>query len=156
MAPPRGTFPWEHIVNWMLGSQKKKLNKSHSFTWQFFCIYYFKILIDWLIDFNGMSHCLELFNAEMLWNRVYCTFIFTVFTRSYMILWTDWLNGILNQSAGADISSFTRWILWHFIANSFCVEDDFSTNFVNRIYKQAWVHFLHAVKSFHLISNNSF
>ena len=33
----------------------------------------------WLLDFNGMSTCLQLFYAQKLGNCVHCMYIFTFF-----------------------------------------------------------------------------
>ena len=55
-------------------------------------------------------------------------------------------------------------VLWHinpcrsFNANSLKYMNqihDLQTYFANNIWKQAWAHFFHTVKWFHLISNNS-
>ena len=48
-------------------------------------------------------------------------------------------------------------IIGHLIANPFdtYIKYDFLPHFLDKIFKQAWPHFLHAVKSLPIISTNS-
>ena len=101
------------------------------------------LMVDWLVDLNDMSTCLDLSNEKRSWNRVYCTCIspslgscytsvlYTYYIKYSLIMQIICVQLFLFSHHKYMVSSNYFYLIIEFSAHSCMVSSNWRTSLVN-------------------------